>query len=77
MAPEFSGPGKIIMDVRAEGAVVLNDLNVSAQAGGIYRALTKTFVVNVSDGRLDLSFTVVNKAAVVSAIAVVQQAGVR
>jgi len=77
MAPELSGPGKIIMDVRAEGAVVLNDMNVSAVAGGIYRALTRTFNVSVVDGRLDLSFAVVNKAAVVSAISVVPPPAMR
>ena len=46
----------------------------TAEAGGTFNALEKTFTVNVSDGRLDLGFKAVNKAAVVSAIAVAQQA---
>jgi len=75
MAPALSGPGNIVMDVLAEGEVVLDNLDVKVQAGGVYRALIKTFTVNVSDGRLDLKFVKVNKAALVCAIAVVQQSG--
>ena len=75
MAPALSGPGNIIMDVLAEGEVVLDNLDVKVQAGGVYRALIKTFTVNVSDGRLDLKFAKVNKAALICAIAVVRQSG--
>jgi hypothetical protein len=74
MAPDLSGPGNIVMDVMAEENVALQGLDVNAEAGGTYNALVKTFTVNVSDGRLDLRFVVVNKAAVVSAIAVVPRA---
>ena len=62
------------MDVRAEGSVALDDLDVTAEAGGQYQALIKTFAVDVNDGVLDLRFRAVNEAAVVSAITVVPQA---
>jgi hypothetical protein len=70
MAPELDGPGNVVMDVRSEEDVVFDDLDVTAEAGGAYQALVKTFTVDVSDGTLDLRFRAVNKAAVVSAIAV-------
>lgn len=73
MAPAFPGTGNVVMDVKAEGAVVLDHLDIAAEAGGLYRALVKTFVVSASDGVLDLEFVAVNKAAVVSAIGAVQQ----
>ena len=72
MAPALEGRGSVVMDVLAEGGLVFNDLDVVAEAAGTYRALARTFTVSVSDGRLDLRFRAVNKAAVVSAIAVVQ-----
>lgn len=75
MAPALGGAGNIVMDVKAEGAVVLDDLDVTAEAGGTYQALVKSFAVTVNDGTLDLQFVAVNKAAVVSAIAVVQRPG--
>jgi hypothetical protein len=74
MAPELEGPGNVVMDVRAEEDVVFDDLDVTAEAGGAYQALVKVFAVDVSDGTLDLRFRAVNKAAVVSAIAVAPQA---
>jgi beta-galactosidase len=72
MAPVIGGAGNVVMDVVAEGALIFEDLDVRAQAGGPYRALVRTFSVEVSDGRLDVQFTSVNTAAVVSAIAVVR-----
>ncbi len=74
MSPYASG-GNVIMDVSAEGAVVLNDMNVNAEAGGAFTALIKTFNVSVTDGALNLRFTRVNRAAVISAIAVLSTAG--
>ena len=74
MAPALSGAGNIVMDVLAEGEVALDNLDIKAQAGGAYRALIKTFTVNVSDGRLDLKFVKVNKAALVCGIEVAQTA---
>jgi hypothetical protein len=70
MAPALDGPGNVVMDVRAEEEVVFDDLDVTAEAGGAYQALVKTFAVDVTDGTLVLRFRAENKAAVVSAIAV-------
>ncbi len=36
--------------------MVLNDFDVWAAAGGRYSALDRTFVVEVTDGILDISF---------------------
>ena len=77
MAPELDGPGNVVMDVKAEEDVVFDDLDVTAEASGAYQALVKTFTVDVLDGTLDLRFRTVNKAAVVSAIAVAAQPKVR
>jgi hypothetical protein len=61
------------MDVVAEGVVALDDLDVDAEAGGLYRALVKTFPVSVEDGVLNLQFLKVSKGAIVSAIEVVER----
>jgi hypothetical protein len=73
MAPELEGTGNIVMDVQAEGDLILDDLDVTTEAGGDFQALVRTFEVDVTDGTLDLRFRAVNKAAVVSAIAVAAQ----
>ena len=73
MAPALDGSGNVVMDVRAEEDVVFDDLDVTAEAGGDYQALVKTFAVDVTDGTLGLRFRAENKAAVVSAIAVAAQ----
>ena len=74
MAPA-TGTGSFIMDVSAEGTLIFNDLNVNTEAGGTFQALIKTFNVAVSNGTLDLDFVRVNKQALVSGIAVIQQIG--
>jgi hypothetical protein len=68
------GPGNTtrIFDVSAEGAVVINDLNVQDVVGNT-TAYTPTFAVAVSDGTLNLVFTSVSEHAMVSAIEVIQQ----
>ncbi len=73
MAPTF-GAGNFIMDVVAEGVTVFNDLDINSEAGGTFIALVKNFSVSVTDGRLDLDFIRVNKAALVCAIEVVEAA---
>jgi hypothetical protein len=77
MAPSLDGAGNVVMDVRAEEDLAFDDLDVTAEAGGSYQALVKTFAVDVNDGTLDLRFRAVNKAAVVSAIAVAAKAEAR
>jgi len=73
MAPEQQ-TGSFVMDVVAEGQVALDDLDINAEAGGLYRALVKTFPVTVEDGVLNLQFLRVGKGAIVSAIEVVERA---
>ncbi|MFQ5633655.1 MAG: malectin domain-containing carbohydrate-binding protein, partial [bacterium] len=74
MAPVYNPTsGNFIMDISAEGVIVLDDLDLETAAGGTHQALTKTFTVSVSDGTLDIDFQMVNKAVIVSAIAVVEQ----
>jgi hypothetical protein len=74
---EFAEPvagraaGQRVFDVSAEGALVLNDYDVVADAGAAQLAVAKTFNVSVRDGRLDLSFKGVVGEALVGAIAVV------
>jgi hypothetical protein len=72
MAPQQQA-GSFVMDVVAEGHVTLDDLDVNAEAGGLYRALVKTFPVTVGDGVLNLQFVRVDKGAIVSAIEVVER----
>jgi beta-galactosidase len=50
------------------GARVLPDLDVAAQAGGPLKALTKTFETSVADQGLTLAFNPIQGEAIVSAI---------
>jgi prepilin-type processing-associated H-X9-DG protein len=75
---EFAEPtagttaGQRVFDVSAEGALVLNDYDIVADAGGAAQlAVAKAFNVNVKDGTLNLSFNGVVGQALVSAIAIV------
>lgn len=70
MAPAL-GSGSFIMNVVAEGVTVFSNLDINTEAGGTFNALVKNFSVTVTDGRLDLDFVRVNKAALVCAIEVV------
>ncbi|MEJ8800548.1 malectin domain-containing carbohydrate-binding protein [Pontibacter sp. H249] len=49
--------GRRVFDVRAEGALVLDDYDVFARAGGRYAAVAESFEVEVGDGALDLLFS--------------------
>ncbi len=69
MEPTF-GSGDAVMDVSAEGVVVINDLNIVSEAGGNFAALVKTFTATVTDGQLTIEIAMVTKAALISAIAV-------
>jgi hypothetical protein len=48
--------GARVFSVGAEGSAVISNLDVFAAAGGRYIALDRSFVVEVTDGILDLSF---------------------
>ncbi len=63
-----TGPGLRVFDVRVEGAVALNDLDIFAEAGGRDVAIVKTLPVTVSDGTLTIDFAVVVQNPLISAI---------
>ena len=62
-------PGQRVFDVSAEGVVEVDDLDLVLVAG-FAAAHTRTFIVNVADGQLDLSFLASAGEAIVSAIEV-------
>ena len=74
---EFAEPvagraaGQRVFDVSAEGALVLDNYDVVADAGAAQLAVGKTFNVSVRDGRLDLAFRGVVGEAIVSAVVAV------
>lgn len=64
------------MDIRIEGVLRFDDLNVQAAAGAANTAHSETVTATVSDGRLDIDFQRVSgNAAYVSAIRVEQIGG--
>ena len=69
--PSKTARGQRKFDVTAEGKLVLNDYDVYAAAGANKTAVTRTFTVPVSDGRLNLSFKGVVGNAIVSALELV------
>lgn len=66
----YSGAGQRKFDVFAEGATILDDLDIYAAAGA-KTALVKSMNVTVKDGVLNLNFTGVIGSAVVSGIELV------
>jgi hypothetical protein len=68
----FGAAGKRLFDVKAEGKLVLNDLDVFKAAGGKNVALDRTITVNVSDGELNLDFVSVRNNAKLSGIEIVR-----
>ncbi len=68
--------GARVFDVTAEGTVVLDNFEIFVAAGGRFTAHTETFIVNVSDGQLNIDFDTVSGRLdpVVSAISVVGSA---
>jgi hypothetical protein len=65
--PVFTTSGKRKFDVLVEGATVLNDYDLATNGGG-RAAVTKTFNVKITDGKLSLFFDGVIDNAIVSAI---------
>ena len=66
----FNAPGQRVFDVYAEGALVINDLDVWSAAGGENVAKDITVPVSVKDGELDLQFVSSVENAKVSGIRV-------
>ena len=64
----YNASGQRLFNVSVNGTAVLTSFDVWAAAGGINKALIKTFAVTVSNGALPISFVSVRGNAVVSAI---------
>ncbi len=69
----FSGPGKRVFDVSAEGRVVARGVDIF-KAVGRAKAHVVEFTVPVRDGRLDVDFTARENNPLISAIEVVSAA---
>jgi hypothetical protein len=65
----YSNIGDRVFNVAIEGTPVLTNFDVYSQVGGYY-ALDKTFIVNLTDGQLNIDFASVVNGAFVSAIEV-------
>jgi hypothetical protein len=50
------GPGKRVFDVKMEGDLVLDDVDIYSQAGGAETALVMSVPVNAADGELNIEF---------------------
>ena len=68
--PSFTTTGRRKFNVIAEGRTILSNFDIVAAAGAGKKALTRTFTVNVTDGRLDLRFQSLVNNAIVSGIEV-------
>lgn len=70
--PIATAAGKRVFDVLAEGVVAVDDLDVFAAAGGRRRAHSESFVVTVTDGRLEIELqSVKGELLMTSAVSVV------
>jgi len=65
--------GRRVFDVRAEGALVVDDFDTLAGGRHAFDATTLEFVVPVTDGNLDLDFAASSNAPTVAAIEVLDQ----
>jgi hypothetical protein len=54
--PQFDEVGERVFDVQIEGQTVLDNLDVVAEAPGQFRALIKTFTVELRDEQLNVTF---------------------
>jgi parallel beta-helix repeat protein len=52
----FSGPNQRLQDIYANGQLVLGSFDILAQAGGMYRAVDRTFQVTAPNGSIALKF---------------------
>jgi hypothetical protein len=70
--PYFTSSGKRVFNVAINGTQALSNFDVVAQAGGAFKALDKTFPINVTAGSIAITFTGVVENAMVNAIQIVQ-----
>ena len=66
----FTAAGQRVFGVTAEGASALSNVDIYAAAGARYKAVDKSFDVNVTDGTLNLGFASTVDNAKVDAISV-------
>ncbi len=73
MEPQANSPGQRVFDISVEGAVVLDDYDTYAAAGGKKIAVNEVIIATVSDGQLNIDFveSIPLAKPIVSAIAVV------
>lgn len=64
-------PGQRVFSVLANGRVVIQDLDIAVQASAALVPVTRSFVVNVAQGPLELAFVPSKGQAIVSAIEIV------
>jgi beta-lactam-binding protein with PASTA domain len=65
--------GGRVFDVTIEGALVEDNLDIFAQAGGAFTALIKTHTVTVTDGQINIGFGHVVEDPKLSAIEIINQ----
>ncbi|MEP9402383.1 glycoside hydrolase family 2 TIM barrel-domain containing protein [Sphingomonas silueang] len=75
--PDDLAPGARVFDVLADGAVVLPDIDVARAAGGVRRAVERSFVTTVGGDTLRLSFRPRRGEAIVSTIVIEPVGGTR
>lgn len=63
--------GERTFNVVIEGTTVLSNFDIFQAAGGWNRAVTRTFVVNVQDGQMNIELVGVKRQAIVAAIEIV------
>jgi hypothetical protein len=70
----LTAAGQRIMDVEVEGAVLVNNLDIFAEAGGAKKGLVKTVAATVGgDGNLDIDFVrVSSQSPIINAIEIFQ-----
>jgi hypothetical protein len=66
----FKAPDQRVFDVKAEGVLEVDDLDVYARTGAQDEALYVVFTSTVTDGRLDLDFTASANYAMVDGIVI-------
>ncbi|MEO0456143.1 MAG: malectin domain-containing carbohydrate-binding protein [Cyanobacteria bacterium P01_A01_bin.114] len=71
----FGAAGKRVFDVKAEGALKLDDFDIFAAAGGKNKKVQKSFQVKVTDGTLNLDLGASVNNAKLSAIEVLKASG--
>ncbi|MEV0846693.1 S8 family serine peptidase [Streptomyces sp. NPDC049954] len=71
--PAAKKPGQRVFDVTAEGVEKVSDIDIRLESGGVRTALTRTFTVKVSDGRLDVGLSAITGETLVNSVRVTQR----